>query len=51
MRHALDFEPFLLVLMGLAARRSFPWFVEILYVYSIAVGMWGIWFWRTFFRS
>ncbi|MEO6990014.1 MAG: hypothetical protein ABI346_04355 [Candidatus Baltobacteraceae bacterium] len=50
MRHALDFEPFLLVLMMLAARTGLPVWANVLCAYSIAVGVWGLWFWRTFWR-
>jgi len=50
MRHALDFEPFLLVLMTLYLRERFPLWAKILFVYSIVVGAWGVWFWRVFFR-
>ncbi len=50
MRHALDFEPFLFVLMALAVRRSLgrPW-VALMW-FSIAVGAWGCWYWRVFVR-
>lgn len=50
MRHALDFEPFLFVLIALAARRGLGPLGVGLAAYSIAVGMWGCWFWRTFVR-
>ncbi len=50
MRHALDFEPFLLVLMALAVRNGIGAFGSILCAWSIAVSMWGVWFWRTFYR-
>ena len=54
MRHALDFEPFLLVLMAIALRdrtdRAFQTIATILLWYSIIFGFWGLWFWRTFFR-
>ncbi len=51
MRHALDFEPFLLVLMMLAlAGRKLPQIVvDVLCGVSILVGIWGIWYWRTFY--
>jgi hypothetical protein len=48
MRHALDFEPFLLVLMGLAARQGLGWVWrvgQVLIVWSVAVGLWGCWYW------
>ncbi|MBC5798373.1 MAG: hypothetical protein GIX03_01725 [Candidatus Eremiobacteraeota bacterium] len=50
MRHALDFEPFLFVLMVLAARRGLGVPAMALCWFSIAVGAWGVWFWRTFVR-
>ncbi len=50
MRHALDFEPFLFVLMALGVRGGMPSWGALLCSYSIAVGVWGAWFWRTFYR-
>lgn len=50
MRHALDFEPFLFVLIVLAVRRGFGPVGAALCSYSIAVGVWGCWFWRAFVR-
>ncbi|HTD37299.1 MAG TPA: hypothetical protein VK669_07285 [Candidatus Limnocylindrales bacterium] len=54
MRHALDFEPFLLVLMGLAARsfsRSWVWAgARALIVWSAAAGLYGCWYWDTYVR-
>jgi hypothetical protein len=50
MRHALDFEPFLFVLLALGMRRGMPWFGQVLCAYSILVGAWGSWFWLTFYR-
>ena len=51
MRHALDFEPFLFALMVLAvAHKRVPQVVlDILCGFSILAGIWGIWFWRTFY--
>ena len=54
MRHALDFEPFLLALMGLATRSNLGvvWRVaQGLIVYSAAAGVYGCWYWNTFVRS
>jgi hypothetical protein len=54
MRHALDFEPFVLVLMGLAARQSRArlWRVaQALIVWSVLVGVWGCWYWNTYVRA
>jgi hypothetical protein len=50
MRHALDFEPFLFVLMALALRRGINWFASLLVAYSMLVGAWGIWYWKNFYR-
>ncbi len=54
MRHALDFEPFVLVLMGLAARQGWvPMWraAQALIVWSVVVGAWGCWYWNTFVRA
>jgi hypothetical protein len=50
MRHALDFEPFLFVLMTLAVRDRLPSWGAALLGYSILFGFWGLWYWRNFFR-
>ncbi len=53
MRHALDFAPFVLVLMGLAARSGLGvvWSIaQGLIVWSAAAGVWGCWYWNTFLR-
>jgi hypothetical protein len=50
MRHALDFEPFLVALMFLAVREKMPRWSYALIAYSIAVGLWGCWFWNSFLR-
>jgi hypothetical protein len=50
MRHALDFEPFLIALMMLAVRKRFPIWGYVLVAYSIAVGLWGCWFWHAYVR-
>ncbi len=51
MRHALDFVPFLLVLMALGVREHFPKWGIALCMYSALVGAWGVWYWDTFFRT
>lgn len=51
MRHALDFEPFLFVLVALAVRRGFAPVGVALCTYSIVVGAWGCWFWRAIVRA
>jgi len=51
MRHALDFEPFLVALMMLAVRQRMPIWGKALVAYSIAVGLWGCWYWQTFVRT
>lgn len=50
MRHALDFEPFLFVLMALALRRGAGPLATALMLYSMAAGAWGVWYWRAFLR-
>jgi hypothetical protein len=51
MRHALDFEPFLFVLLAIAARRSWPLWAAVLAFWSSSVGLWGIWYWNTWYRA
>ncbi len=51
MRHALDFEPFLVALMMLAVRDRFPKWGYALIVYCAAVGLWGCWYWLAFVRT
>jgi hypothetical protein len=51
MRHALDFEPFLVALMMLAVRQRVPAWGKALVAYSIAVGVWGCWYWLQFVRT
>jgi hypothetical protein len=51
MRHALDFEAFLFVLMALAARRGLRWYWNALITYSALAGIYGSWYWNTFFRT
>ncbi|GAC1551329.1 MAG: hypothetical protein NVS3B16_26060 [Vulcanimicrobiaceae bacterium] len=51
MRHALDFEPFLFVLVALAVRGGgFAPLGVALCSYSMLVGAWGCWYWRVFVR-
>jgi hypothetical protein len=50
MRHALDFEPFLFVLIALGVRDRLPAWGAVLLGYSILFGFWGLWYWRNFFR-
>ncbi len=53
MRHALDFEPFLLVLIALGVRERprIPTWGMALIAWSCAVGVWGIWYWDAFVRT
>ena len=51
MRHALDFEPFLVALMMLAVRERVPAWGKVLIAYSIVVGVWGCWYWLHFVRT
>ena len=53
MRHALDFVPFLFVLMGLAARSDLGvcWRIaRVLIVWSVAAGLFGCWYWNAVVR-
>jgi hypothetical protein len=50
MRHALDFEPFLFVLMLLAAKDGWRPIWTALCGWSMLAGAWGIWFWKTYNR-
>lgn len=52
MRHALDFEPFMLLLMIFALRRHAvaPRWAAVLCGLSATVGVWGVWYWNTFVR-
>ncbi len=50
MRHALDFEPFVLVLMGLAARAGLRPLWAGLIGWSAVAGVWGCWYWNAFVR-
>lgn len=53
MRHALDFEPFLLALMGLATRTAPAplWRAsQALIAWSVLAGSYGCWYWNTFIR-
>jgi hypothetical protein len=49
MRHALDFEPFLFPLVVLGTFRVPRPVTYGLCGFSIAVGAWGLWYWRTFY--
>ncbi len=51
MRHALDFVPFLYVLMVLGARVRLPLWVKVLLVYSCVASSYGVWYWNVFLRS
>ena len=53
MRHALDFEPFMLVLMAFAlrAREKVPVWFTVLAAWSCLMGVWGAWYWDTFVRT
>jgi hypothetical protein len=50
MRHALDFEPFLIALMMLAVKDRFPKWAYVLVAYSVAAGLWGCWYWHAYVR-
>jgi peptidoglycan/LPS O-acetylase OafA/YrhL len=51
MRHALDFEPYLFVLMALGVRDRMPRWGIALCIYSAIAGAWGVWWWNTFMRT
>ncbi len=51
MRHALDFEPYLFVLMALGVREKMPRWGAILCVYSALAGAWGVWWWNMAMRT
>lgn len=51
MRHALDFIPFLFVLMVLAARMRLALWARIFVVYSSVAWVYGVWFWNAFVRT
>jgi hypothetical protein len=48
MRHALDFEPFIFVLMAIALRDCPRWWFSLLMGISMAVGVWQVWYWDAF---
>lgn len=50
MRHALDFIPFLFVLMAIAACNRLPFWCKALIAYSCAANLYGVWFWNLFVR-
>lgn len=50
MRHALDFIPFLFVLMLLAAREGIDAGFKVLIAYSVAASTYGVWYWNAFIR-
>ncbi len=51
MRHALDFEPFLIALTAIGLRDRVPVWVCVLIAYSCAAGLWGCWYWNTAMRG
>ena len=51
MRHALDFIPFLFVLMAFAVRYRMPRWSAALIAYSALAGLWGVWWWGTYMRK
>ena len=51
MRHALDFMPFLFVLMAIACRERIPRWGMALVIYSAVAGIWGVWWWNAFMRT
>ena len=51
MRHALDFIPFLYVLMAIGARERLALWVKVLIAYSCVASLYGVWYWNVFLRS
>ena len=51
MRHALDFIPFLFVLMAFAARDRLAAWVKVLIAYSCLANLYGVWYWNAFVRT
>jgi len=51
MRHALDFEPFVVALMMLAVRERLARWGQALIAYSVVAGLWGCWYWLNFVRT
>ncbi len=51
MRHALDFEPFLVALIFLGVKERLPRWGMALMAYSMVVGLWGVWYWNSFVRT
>ena len=51
MRHALDFIPFLFVLMLFAARDRFPIWPKALIAYSCIANLYGVWYWNVIVRQ
>ena len=47
MRHALDFEPFLIVLLAAALRPRLRAWQAALCGYSVLAGGWGVWYWHA----
>lgn len=50
MRHALDFEPFLFVLLIIALRERLGALAETAIAYSCLAGLYGVWYWNAFVR-
>jgi len=50
MRHALDFIPFLLVLMVFGVRRKLPVWGAALIAYSCVAQLYGVWYWNAVVR-
>lgn len=51
MRHALDFMPFLFVLMAIAARNGIPVWARALIAYSCVAWLYGMWYWNGVVRA
>jgi len=51
MRHAMDFEPYLFVLMILAVRQRLSWPGTAAIAWSCIAGVYGVWYWQVFVRA
>ena len=51
MRHMLDFTPLLWPLIVMGAQRVQTWVAYTLCGISVLVGIWGLWYWRTFYDT
>jgi hypothetical protein len=48
-RHALDFIPFLFVLIVIGAKRGIPRLGTVACWWSIGIGIWVVWYWASYY--